>query len=185
MDEPIIRDGSDAPAAATPTPSLADKAPAVLRAYFNSTPTFLTQHHIDTYEAAIFREIPEIILSENPIVVLKEPIKEAVGLYKYKTEIFVGGDVGSISQLNIDVGPPIITLDGGKTVRRMFANEARLRNLTYASQFRADILIRLTFTSIDESGEITTMPVPSSCAKWASVPMIRAATSSSTAPRRS
>ncbi len=130
------------------SPSLADKAPVVLRRYFESTPTFLTQHHIGGYEAAIFREIPTIIASENPIVVLKEPLDAEKGIYKYKTEIFVGGDVAAIEDLAIDVGPPVITLNGGKTVRRMFPNEARLRNLTYAAQFRADILIRLTFTDL-------------------------------------
>jgi DNA-directed RNA polymerase beta subunit len=122
------------------SPSLADKAPVVLRRYFDSTSTFLTQHHIAGYEAAIFREIPIIIASENPIVVLKEPLDAEKGIYKYKTEIFVGGDV-PVEDLAIDVGPPVITLNGGKTVRRMFPNEARLRNLTYAAQFRADILI--------------------------------------------
>jgi DNA-directed RNA polymerase II subunit RPB2 len=137
------------------TPSLADKAPAVLQRYFDSTPTFLTQHHVNSYESAVFREIPELIFSENPIVVLKEPLDSAKGIYKYKTEIFIGGNVGALEDLGIDVGPPIITLNGGKTVRRMFPNEARLRNLTYAAQFRADILIRLTFTHINERGEVT------------------------------
>lgn len=135
------------------SPSLADKAPAILQRYFNSTPTFLTQHHVNSYESAVFREIPELILSENPITVLKEPIDAERGIYKYKAEIFVGGDVGVIEDLGIDVGPPIITLDGGKTVRRMFPNEARLRNLTYAAQFRADILIRATFTDV-VNGEV-------------------------------
>ncbi len=138
------------------TRSLADKAPATLQRYFDSTPTFLTQHHINSYESAVFREIPELIQSENPIVVLKEPLDPAKGIYKYKTEIFIGGDVGAIEDLGIDVGPPIITLNGGKTVRRMFPNEARLRNLTYAAQFRADILIRLTFTDIGVGGEVNT-----------------------------
>ncbi len=96
------------------SPSLADKAPVVLRRYFESTPTFLTHHHIAGYEAAIFREIPTIIASENPIVVLKEPLDAEKGIYKYKTEIFVGGDVAAIEDLAIDVGPPVITLNGGK-----------------------------------------------------------------------
>ena len=126
--------------------SLADKAPAVLQQYFKNSPTFLTQHHVTSYEACVFREVPEIILSENPIVILKEPLDAEKGIYKYKTEIFIGGDVQTTEDLAMDVGPPILTLDGGKTVRRMFPNDARLRNLTYAAQYRADILIRLTFT---------------------------------------
>lgn len=128
--------------------SLADKAPAVLQAYFAENPnTFLTQHHIASYESFVFRELPDIILSENPITILKEPIDAERGIYKYKTEIFIGGDVNSAETLGLDVGAPVITLDDGNTVRRMFPNEARLRNLTYAATFQADILIRMTFTA--------------------------------------
>jgi DNA-directed RNA polymerase II subunit RPB2 len=139
------------PAESTVSASLADKAPAVLQRYFEHSPTFLTQHHTSSYESCVFREIPEIILSENPIVVLKELLNEKRSIYKYKTEIFVGGDVTKAEDLAIDVGAPIVTLDGGKTVRRMFPNEARIRNLTYATQFRADIKIRMTFTAFDDS----------------------------------
>lgn len=128
--------------------SLADKAPAVLQAYFAENPnTFLTQHHIASYESFVFRELPDIIVSENPITILKEPLDAERGIYKYKTEIFIGGDVPSAETLGLDVGAPVMTLDDGKTVRRMFPNEARLRNLTYAATFQADILIRMTFTA--------------------------------------
>ena len=133
--------------------SLADKAPAVLQAYFAENPnTFLTQHHIASYESFVFRELPDIILSENPITILKEPIDAERGIYKYKTEIFIGGDVQSAETLGLDVGAPVITLDDGNTVRRMFPNEARLRNLTYAATFQADILIRMTFTAAAAGG---------------------------------
>ena len=146
--------------------SLADKAPAVLQQYFDNSSTFLTQHHINTYESCIFREIPEIILSENPIINLKDPIvekdlgDETASDYKYKTEIFIGRKPDS-EEVGFDVGPPVITLDGGETVRRMFPNEARIRNLTYGAQFRADITIRLTFTSEvtrEKTERIVTVP---------------------------
>lgn len=133
--------------------SLAARAPEVLQKYFQSASTFLTSHHINTYEKCVLDEIPEIIYSENPIVVLKEPLDAEKGIYKYRTEIFVGGDVGTPDELSLDVGSPIVTLDDGKTVRRMFPNEARIRNLTYASQYRADILIRLTFTVEGDDGK--------------------------------
>ncbi len=133
--------------------SLADRAPEVLQKYFQNSSTFLTLHHINTYEKCVLDEIPEIIYSENPIVVLKEPLEPEKGIYKYKTEIFVGGQADVPENLAIHVGAPIVTLDDGKTVRRMFPNEARLRNLTYASQFSADILIRLTFTMQGEDGK--------------------------------
>ena len=140
--------GSSAP------PSLADSAPALFQKYFDANPnTFLTTHHLESYEAFIFRELPELILAENPITILKEPIDAERGVYKYKTEIFVGGVVDTPESLVLDVGAPVVTLDAGTTVRRMFPNEARIRNITYASTFRADILIRLTFTVKSDSGE--------------------------------
>ncbi len=141
-------------------PSLADRAPEILRQYFTSFPnTFLTQHHMDSYESFIFRELPDIILSENPITILKEPLDAKEGIYKYKTEIFVGGTAEKAEELAIDVGAPIITLDNGRTVRRMLPNEARLRDLTYAATFQADILVRVTYTT----------PSVGAAAEWNSV----------------
>ena len=136
--------------------SLASFAPVILQRYFDEYPnTFLTQHHITSYEAFMFNELPDIIQSENPITILKEPLDAEAGVYKYKTEIYVGGDVASVSDLAIQIGAPILTLDDDKTIRRMFPNEARMRDLTYAATFQADILIRMTFTFPTASGEYT------------------------------
>lgn len=131
-------------------PSLADHAPAIYKNYFSTYPnTFLTQHHIQSYEAFVFREMMDIIQAENPISILKEPIAGAPSQYKYKSEIFLGGDAKNPADLVMNVGAPIITLDKGATVRRMFPNEARIRNLTYAAHFQCDILVRTTFTVPD------------------------------------
>ena len=114
----------------------------------------LTRHHIDSYEQCVFNEIPTLIHSGNPIVFLKEPIAD--GVFAYRVEIFIGGDVPSPDKLALTISPPVVSLDGGLTVRRMFPNEARLRNLTYFAQFNADILIRVTFTKRSEAGALTT-----------------------------
>ena len=136
-----------------------DKAPEVLRTYYEEFPnTFLTQHHIQSYESFLFQEMPQIIFAENPITILKDPLpplkaQEAApgdapktNLYAYKVEIYIGGKVEKAENLAIDVGNPSITLDNGNTVRRMFPNEAKLRDLTYAATFRSDIEIHVTFT---------------------------------------
>ena len=150
------------PPGADVSPSLADVAPELFQRYFDANPnTFLSRHHIESYEAFIFRELPELILAENPITILKEPLEAEKGIYKYKTEIFVGGVADVPENLVLDVGAPVITLDAGTTVRRMFPNEARIRNLTYSTTFRTDILIRLTFTnpSVGENGVVYTKQV--------------------------
>ena len=57
-----------------PIPSLADLAPSVLHRYFESSNTSLTNHHMNSYEAYIFRELPQFIANQNPIVFITEPI---------------------------------------------------------------------------------------------------------------
>lgn len=139
----------------TASPSLADKAPAVLQTFFSEFPNrFLSQHHTESYEAFVFRELPEIIHSENPLTILKEPIDAKAGIYAYKVEIYIGGNVPSARELAIDIGAPTVALDNGKTVRRMFPNEAQIRDLTYAATFQADILIRVTFTNHDKTQRV-------------------------------
>lgn len=117
-----------------------------LNAYYEQTPLFLTRHHIDSYEHFVFNEMPQLIHSMNPITIFKDPISPEQGIYRYKTEIYLGGKVDKAADLRLEIGSPIITLDGGKTVRRMFPNEARLRGLTYAAQIRMDIDIIVTRT---------------------------------------
>jgi DNA-directed RNA polymerase II subunit RPB2 len=142
------------PDAAGASPALADFAQSVLKNYFNTFQNvFLTKHHIDSYESFVFREMPEIIFSENPITILSDPIevKDANGEprisgYKYKTDIYIGGkNATTPEELELDIGAPTITLDSGKTVRRMFPNEARIRNLTYAATIRAKIEIDVQY----------------------------------------
>lgn len=126
--------------------SVSDLPFRVLNAYYEQTPLFLTRHHIDSYEHFVFNEMPEMIFSENPVTILKDPIEGSDGKYKYKTEIYIGGKVSKASEVRIELGAPIISLDGSRTIRRMFPNEARLRGLTYATQIRADIDILVTRT---------------------------------------
>jgi len=139
--------------------SLASQGLRFLEKYFQETDFPLTRHHIDSYEKAMFDEIPSIIHSNNPIVFLKEPLPKSKDddktYFAYRVEIFIGGDVPHPSQLALTLSPPVVTTDDGNTVRRMFPNEARLRGLTYAVQVSADILIRVTFTRPTAGGYAT------------------------------
>jgi DNA-directed RNA polymerase II subunit RPB2 len=128
------------------TISLSHEGLGFLEKYFRETEFALTRHHIDSYEQAVFDEIPSIIHSNNPIVFLKEPLDKEGTAFAYRIEVFIGGEAATPADLALSISPPIITVDGGATVRRMFPNEARLRNLTYAAQVNADILVRVTFT---------------------------------------
>jgi DNA-directed RNA polymerase II subunit RPB2 len=128
--------------------SLSEQGLVFLEKYFSENDFALTRHHIDSYEHCIFNEIPTIIKSTNPIVFLKEPLDKDKTVFAYRVEIFIG-DRG------ISISSPVVSLDSGETVRRLFPNEARLRNMTYAAQVNADIQVRITFTRPKESGGFT------------------------------
>ena len=126
--------------------SLSGEGLKFLEKYFTETDFVLTRHHIDSYEQCVFDEIPTIIHSNNPIVFLKEPLDADSSAFAYRIEIFIGGDAPTPDKLALTISPPVVTLDKGNTVRRLFPNEARLRNMTYSAQISADILVRVTFT---------------------------------------
>ena len=121
----------------------------LLDQYFQTTPYPYTRHHIDSYNQFLESDLPTIIKGQNPLIVLKDLIPDTA-TYKYKVEIFVGGEDGS----SLRLGTPTLQHMGGEEVRLLFPNEARLRDLTYAAGLFADILVRVTFASEkDPEGE--------------------------------
>ena len=127
--------------------SLSEHGIELLSRYFEENDFALTRHHIDSYEQCMLHEIPTIIHTANPIVFLKGELNKAEGIYAYRVELFIGGDVPTPAELGLQILPPVLSLDSGHTVRRLLPNEARLRNLTYSAQIQADILVRVTFTT--------------------------------------
>ena len=121
--------------------------------YFRTNAYPYTRHHIDSYGQFVQQDMSSIIRSQNPILILKELLNDKTGLYKYRVEIFVGGEDGSA----IEVGTPTISLQDSHEVRVLYPNEARLRNLTYCSTVYATIAVKITYT--DEGGETTQLPV--------------------------
>lgn len=131
--------------------SISDLAPSLITLYFTNSTNSLSRYALDSYNYFITKELPELIFNQNPITILKEPLqsldKSETGRYAYKTEIFIGGQVDKPENLKIQFAYPIITLDNGKTVRRMFPMEARLRNVTYSSTILVDLRIKVTMTT--------------------------------------
>ena len=111
--------------------------------YFRTVPYPYTRHHIDSFDQFLQQDMISIIKSQNPILILKDLINESTNTYKYKVEIFVGGEDGN----SIEIGTPTISLQNTDEVRVLFPNEARLRNLTYASSVYADIIVKITYTN--------------------------------------
>ena len=111
--------------------------------YFRTVSYPYTRHHIDSYDQFLQQDLVSIIRSQNPILILKDLIDEEKNIYKYRVEIFVGGEDGSA----IEIGTPTITLQNTDEVRILYPNEARLRNVTYASIVYADIHVKITYTT--------------------------------------
>jgi DNA-directed RNA polymerase II subunit RPB2 len=118
-------------------------ATELIHEYFTTQQNPLTRHHIESYDQFMQRDLLNIIASYNPIIIFKNEKaarKKEEKTYKYKTEIYIGGESGK----EVFIGTPTLALDQGKNIRVLYPNEARLRNLTYAVQIEATILVRIT-----------------------------------------
>ena len=118
----------------------------LLNLYYTTIDYPWTRHHIDSYDQFISSDLPAIIKSSNPIIVLEDQIG-STGEYAYKAELFIGGMDGT----KLTIGTPTLNLQD--QTRILFPNEARLRNLTYGSTVQADIAVRITRTQQKASGE--------------------------------
>ena len=111
--------------------------------YFRTIAYPYTRHHIDSYDQFLQQDLIQVIRSQNPILILKDLIDVEKNLYKYRVEIYIGGKDGTA----IEIGTPTITLQNTEEVRLLYPNEARLRNLTYAANVYADIIVKITYTN--------------------------------------
>lgn len=117
---------------------------ALIDRYFRTVTYPYTRHHIDSFDQFMQHDLVSIIKTQNPILILKDLLKEGTNLYRYKVEIFVGGEDGS----EIEIGAPTLNLKNGDDIRLLYPNEARLRNLTYASSIYANIHVKIHYFEI-------------------------------------
>ena len=127
--------------------------------YFKTVSYPYTRHHIDSYDQFLQQDLISIIRSHNPILILKDLINEKTNTYKYKVEIFVGGEDGN----QIEIGTPTISLQDTDEVRVLYPNEARLRNLTYSSTIYTNIVVKITYTTV--AGQVIDLS-PEAFKKW-------------------
>ena len=137
--------------------------------WFRSRPLWKSQHAIDSYNQFLSSKengIQYIIQRENPQQILKEPINEDQGLFKYEISIYYGAMIESLDdegnpdkmsdQNHIYISSPIeYTIDpetGENHSQVMWPNIARLKGYTYGSSVLCDIAI--VFKN-NQSGENT------------------------------
>jgi len=106
----------------------------ILNSYFNQCKNGhqLVRHQIDSYDYFIETLIPTIIKQFNPICVYYEYQKDA-NKYSYEFQLSFG---------EISVEPPMISENDG-SFDEMTPAKARSRSLTYASNLRADLDVKI------------------------------------------
>jgi DNA-directed RNA polymerase II subunit RPB2 len=121
----------------------------LLDMYFKTTSYPFTGHHIESFDQFLMEGIPSILKGKNPLTLVKERLG-TTNFYKYKVELYFGGEKGT----GIYIGTPTVSLQQTKEIRVLFPNEARLRNLTYASSLIVDLLIRVTVLDINANKDV-------------------------------
>ena len=74
----------------------------LLDQYFQTTSYPYTRHHLDSYNQFLETDLPAIIQSQNPLIVVKDLIK-GTSNYEYTVEIYVGGLDGK----ELSIGSPL------------------------------------------------------------------------------
>ena len=111
----------------------------VINSYFKHTPNPLVRHHIDSYNDFIQHKIPLIFqnLTKNPPFVLIDANDNTI---IYEIKIYYGGKNSNKYSFK---KPTIKSFPSGE-IRQLFPNEARLKNMTYGSDFFYSIDIEYT-----------------------------------------
>lgn len=120
----------------------------VLDAYFKCG-SRLIKHQIDSYNYFIEHELPGLIKEHNPIVMMDNYNNNEK---KYMTE-------HHISFGDMQIGKPIIIESTGN-IKELYPQEARLRNLTYASEITCELHYKIVNHIVgSEKSEVIEVPV--------------------------
>lgn len=133
----------------------------VLEKYFDTNPYFVTKHHLDSYNDFVDIMIPKVIQSMNPIQVKKYEKLDKQN-HKHMVEVFIGGEEGN--RIYFDK-PMLSASSDGKNHKLMFPNDARLNDVSYASNLLCDVVIRyyqgetITDTQTFQKVKIGSIPI--------------------------
>lgn len=98
--------------------------------YFSDNPTYITRHHLDSYNEFVKKRLPNAINAINPISVVKNDE------YKHTIDVYVGGLEGN----KIFIAKPIIRIEDG--TMPLYPNDARVKDMYYSADVYADVLVR-------------------------------------------
>ena len=111
----------------------------VINSYFRDIPNSLVRHHIDSYNDFIQNKIPQILsnTSKNPPIIL---IDKEDNNITYEINI----DYGCKNHDNYKIAKPTVKNYPSGSIRQLYPNEARLKNLTYGADFIYSVEIYFT-----------------------------------------
>jgi DNA-directed RNA polymerase II subunit RPB2 len=151
---------NSAPASAVSPADFADMGRRLARSlidkYYRTNEYPFTQHHIQSYDQFIKKDLGAIISANNPILLLKDLIKHPSvhNQYTYRVEIYVGGQTSN----DITIGTPTVSLQNTEEVRVLYPNEARLRGMTYATTVYTDIFVRIVYSFMNDQNMLESIP---------------------------
>ena len=109
----------------------------VIDKYFEDNPNILVNHHLASYNDFIKNGIKRIFKEKNPIILQKEEDPDT-NIFRLRCELYIGGKGGN----RVYYGKPVIYDDDDRGLDKrshfMYPNEARLRNMTYATTIHYD-----------------------------------------------
>ena len=108
----------------------------VIDQMFSHSPTFLIDHHLDSYNDFIETGISQIIREYNPIQIRRN-YDETMDDFTIQIDLYIGGKDAK----KLHLGKPIIFDEDHQ--HYMYPNEARLRNMTYGVTFHYDCEIEI------------------------------------------
>ena len=131
-------------------------AKSLIDKYYRTNEYPYTQHHVQSYDQFIKKDLTAVIRANNPILMLKDLIKHPSvrNQYTYRVEIYVGG----VGANDITIGTPTVSLQNTEEVRVLYPNEARLRGMTYATTVYTDIFVRITHSFINDQNMLESVP---------------------------
>ena len=106
----------------------------IINTLFRDNPDILVKHHLDSFNSFFFKGIPNIIQYYNPVIVVDSGSMIDSTTYSSEIHLYLGGKQAK----DIYYGKPIIHEEDGEQ-HYMYPNEARLKNMTYASSIHYDI----------------------------------------------
>ena len=121
----------------------------VIDQMFSHSPTFLIDHHLDSYNDFIETGISQIIREYNPIQIRRN-YDETMDDFTIQIDLYIGGKDAK----KLHLGKPIIFDEDHQ--HYMYPNEARLRNMTYGVTFHYDCEIEIRTYSESEKKMVTT-----------------------------